>query len=72
MKTIPRQAPLVYDPEVLINKYITLTTTNINGKIIDKWRIVKEQIGKYNYRIKLENGKQRVLEYNDIIEILTK
>ena len=37
-----RRAPLVYDPEKLIKKYITLTTTNRNGKIKDKRGIVKE------------------------------
>ena len=37
-KIVTRQEPLVYDTGEFINKCIILTTTNRNGKIIDKKR----------------------------------
>ena len=33
---------------------------------------MKETIRKYEYRIELENGKQNFLEYNNIVDIITK
>ena len=69
---VPRKALLVFDPEELINKFITLTTNNRNGKSTDKRLIVKEQIWKYEYCIELENGKQIVVEYNNIFDIITR
>ena len=68
----PIGSPLVYNPEELINEYITLNTTNRNGKNTDKRVIKEEKLGKDKYHIDLENINQRVLEYNKIVEILTK
>ena len=33
---------------------------------------MKEQIWKYEYCIELENGKQIVVEYNNIFDIITR
>ena len=42
----PIISPLVYNPEELINEYITLNTTNRNRKNTDKRVITKEKIRK--------------------------
>ena len=55
----------------MINKYNTLTTTNRDGKVTDK-RGTRRILLKKIYHIELENGNQRILEYNKIVDIPTK
>ena len=69
---VTRWEPLVYDTGEFINKYITLTTTNRNGKIIDKKRNCERKNWKRKISYWVRNLKQTVLEYNEIIEIPTK
>ena len=56
-KLVPRQAPLVYYPEELINNISHLPQQQ-NGKIMNKRGTVKGKNGKGGYRIELKNEKK--------------
>ena len=62
----------IINPDILIDQYIQIQDTNKKGKSIKYKGQIKEKINDNEYRIELSNGKQKLLEYNELINLINK
>ena len=62
----------IINPDILIDQYIQIQDTNKKGKSIKYKGQVKEKINDNEYRIELSIGKQKLLEYNELINLINK
>ena len=64
--------PKIYTAKDLINITVDFPVTNRNGKETTKKAVVRQQFDDDHYRLELANGKQRIIEYNQLINMINK
>ena len=63
---------IFYPHKTIIGLQVQLTTNNWNDKESTKAGTIKEQSKKYNYQVGFPKGKQRIMEYKYLINMLNR
>ncbi len=71
--TETKAGPQIFNPHKdLIGLLVPIKMTTKTGKEYTRTGTIKEKVDKDTYQVALPNGKQRVLEYNELITLLNR
>lgn len=71
-KMYSTRVPIKVDPDSLIDLFVNNTRKTRTGGTIPIREQVKERISDNQYRIAYDNGKNQILDYNELVNLLNK